>query len=429
MRLPQEIYDLIIDHLHNDKLSLRSCALVSRGWAYRSQVHIFYFLILRDERLRCWLDTFSPSDQRIHSLTKCLMLTLPANSSPGEFTRFPAYASAFKNLRHLLINGRNSLHVSQQFPCIRWFGHLRNTLKSLELNSVAVNPCIIAAFPRLEFLSARCSRLPSAPDPDEGGAIHESDLHDAFKGTLEFDIYSWNSGAGLLAAFAACPLGYDTIRIDARAADGTASPLEAINGLTSRCSDTLEVLDIKLRFEQLCKSGPAQPRPHLPHTLPMSDVGLDLSPFRCLREISLALVIGHGLGTHLPRFSTITSGTVSKITFTAKLGSRAKELYSLFGAGCEWTGADEDLLRLAEFQGGNNGRRVELVIDLRKVGLGQSHLSGRERKSLERNWWIQSASKHVFPKFSQAGTIDFVLPPPVSGSVPYFPTGGVFTFV
>jgi len=163
----------------------------------------------------------------------------------------------------------------------------------------------------------------------------------------------------------------------------------------------------------------------------MTDAGFGLSPFRRPREISLALVIDHDLGTHLPRFSTITSGTVSKITFTVQPASRTKEFYSLSGSGCDWTGIDEELLRLAETQGGNNACRVELVMDLGLVRLGQSHSSGREGERFERNLWIRSASKYVFPKFFQTGTIDFILPLPVSESVLYsrlyFLIGVVFT--
>ena len=156
-------------------------------------------------------------------------------------------------------------------------------------------------------------------------------------------------------------------------------------------------------------------------------MGLNLSPFKCLREISLALAVDRSMKLYLPRFSDITSGVVSKITIVAKLGSRVKELYHLFGKGYDWSHIDNDLLRLAEFQGGNNARRVEVVIDLRRVRLGTPGPSGRERKSFERNWWIQRASRYTLPKFSQAGTINFILPSSVSIPMLYFRIGGKFT--
>lgn len=82
----------------------------------------------------------------------------------------------------------------------------------------------------------------------------------AFKGTLELDCYSRSFEVGLFAEFAEYPLGYDTIGIDAKAAiTRRESTCEVINRLISRCSNTLEVLDINFRDEYLCKSGPSQP--------------------------------------------------------------------------------------------------------------------------------------------------------------------------
>jgi len=159
----------------------------------------------------------------------------------------------------------------------------------------------------------------------------------------------------------------------------------------------------------------------------MTDVRLNLSPLKRLREISLALAVDHSTNIHLPRFADITSGTVSKITIVAKPSSREKELYSLFGKMYDWSRIDNDLLRLAEFQGGNNAQRVEVVVDLRRARLGPPDPNGRERKCFEKNWWIQRASRYTFPKFSQTGTINFILPPLVSASVLYFCIRGIFT--
>jgi hypothetical protein len=115
---------------------------------------------------------------------------------------------------------------------------------------------------------------------------------------------------------------------------------------------------------------------------------------------------------------------MSKITIAAKFGS--KEVHSLFGRGHDWTDIDKDLLRLAEFQGGKNARRVELVFNLLRANVGASR--GGERKGTERNRWIQRASRYAFPKFSQVGKIDFILPLPVSGPmIVYVHVGGIFT--
>ena len=266
MQLPQEICDLIIDHLREDKQSLRHCSLISRGWVPRSQASLFYFLTLGSKLWQCWFGTFSPSNQRIHSLVKILILYLPTGPSSVDFVSLAEYAPAFKNIEHLQTNGTSSLFAFQQFPYIRWFGHLKNDLKVLGLNGVAVNPRIIAGFPRLEHLFFQCSRMPSADDPNGGCDIPDSDLRNAFRGSLAFDVFSCDTEAGLFTTLADYPLGYDKIRIDTRATRGGTFSADVINRLTSRCSDTLEVFDITLQDERPCKYGPTQPWSHPPHT-------------------------------------------------------------------------------------------------------------------------------------------------------------------
>lgn len=39
--LYNELVDMVIDHLHDDKSALTSCSLVSRSWVYSSQFHLF----------------------------------------------------------------------------------------------------------------------------------------------------------------------------------------------------------------------------------------------------------------------------------------------------------------------------------------------------------------------------------------------------
>lgn len=161
----------------------------------------------------------------------------------------------------------------------------------------------------------------------------------------------------------------------------------------------------------------------------MKDAGLDLSPFRRLREVSLNLTMDRSLRANLPRFSPITSGRMSKITIVAKPDSQAKEISSLFRSEDVWKDVDQDLLQLAEFQGGDNAQPVALVVDLGQTSLASSRSRTRERKRFERNRWIERASRCSFPKFSQMGKIDFTLPPPVSGSMLCFNAGRLLTYV
>jgi hypothetical protein len=74
---------------------------------------------------------------------------------------------------------------------------------------------------------------------------------------------------------------------------------------------------------------------------------------------------------------------MSKINIVAKSESKAGGLPSLFGREYEWSDIDQDLLRLAEFQGRNTAQSAELTVDLRRVNLGTSWLSIVVRK---RDW-------------------------------------------
>lgn len=45
--LPPELIDIVLDHLHDDKLTLTQCALVSRIWVSASHYHLFLRTTLR----------------------------------------------------------------------------------------------------------------------------------------------------------------------------------------------------------------------------------------------------------------------------------------------------------------------------------------------------------------------------------------------
>ena len=61
-RFPQEIYDMIIDHLHDDKRALSTCSMVCRAWTSPSRYHLFQSLVLEDSHLR------GPAMEDFHNL-------------------------------------------------------------------------------------------------------------------------------------------------------------------------------------------------------------------------------------------------------------------------------------------------------------------------------------------------------------------------
>lgn len=144
-----------------------------------------------------------------------------------------------------------------------------------------------------------------------------------------------------------------------------------------------------------------------------TDSGLNLSPSKHLQEILLTFSVDPTSQSHFPRFSAITSGTMSRITVILKAESPVKGFLGRFREAHYWSGVSEDLVQLAEFQGGSGGQRVEFVVDLSWKRFGSG---GKRRKMFEKDWWIEQASRYTFAKFSQVGKIGFTLPSSVSGS-------------
>ncbi|KAH6906540.1 hypothetical protein BKA70DRAFT_1287952 [Coprinopsis sp. MPI-PUGE-AT-0042] len=119
LRLPQELVDHVVDHLHDDTATLRSCSRVSKAWLPTSRYHLFSRVTLQ-----AWngngVDTF-PSERckqllalierapeianHIRELDICegspLHLANPDTHPTTWVTSEPALISIFKKLRNL----------------------------------------------------------------------------------------------------------------------------------------------------------------------------------------------------------------------------------------------------------------------------------------------------------------------------------------
>ncbi|KAI0708739.1 hypothetical protein C8T65DRAFT_576262, partial [Cerioporus squamosus] len=47
LRLPAEVTDSILDYLHDDRPTLRTCSLVSRSWLPSCRYHLFSEVVVR----------------------------------------------------------------------------------------------------------------------------------------------------------------------------------------------------------------------------------------------------------------------------------------------------------------------------------------------------------------------------------------------
>jgi hypothetical protein len=53
VKLPTEVQDIVIDHLHDDRKILKQCSLVCRGWVFSSSFHLFRWFLWPPCQLRC----------------------------------------------------------------------------------------------------------------------------------------------------------------------------------------------------------------------------------------------------------------------------------------------------------------------------------------------------------------------------------------
>ena len=93
--VPQELADMIIDHLHDDKKTLKMCSLVCKGWVPSSSFHLFskftwppcgedgsYFRSNARMRIYTLSDLSSNSYKRLHGSIRWLQLGVPCAGSP-----------------------------------------------------------------------------------------------------------------------------------------------------------------------------------------------------------------------------------------------------------------------------------------------------------------------------------------------------------
>ncbi|KZT06996.1 uncharacterized protein LAESUDRAFT_631847, partial [Laetiporus sulphureus 93-53] len=52
--LPQEIHDMILDHLHADFFTLKVCSFVCRTWLLTTRLHLFHSICLMDVSQFCY---------------------------------------------------------------------------------------------------------------------------------------------------------------------------------------------------------------------------------------------------------------------------------------------------------------------------------------------------------------------------------------
>ena len=142
--LPPETLDAIIDHLHDEPTTLKTCCTVSKSWVPRTRRHLFARVEFHIPRFdhEAWKKTFpDPSNSPAHH-TRSLSIYGPlyAVAGVGDWIR------AFNSVEHLLLA---DMDLSPLVP----FHALSAAVRSLHLTHTTTDAFdLICSFPLLEDL-------------------------------------------------------------------------------------------------------------------------------------------------------------------------------------------------------------------------------------------------------------------------------------
>jgi hypothetical protein len=162
--LYNELIDMVIDYLHDDKLSLVSCTLVSRTWRNSGQFHLLEDITLTGVASPRGLEAFMALVERVPRIGYCVR----ALRVHGEGAWFGKYSSTEL---HKLCLGRQHLEFLAQLPGLR-----RLLLHEVLWDASRENPDSLSApefVPRLNKLDKLVVHHVSSLPTQEPGQIHQ----------------------------------------------------------------------------------------------------------------------------------------------------------------------------------------------------------------------------------------------------------------
>ena len=153
--LPPEVLDLIVDHLCDERTTLKACCLVSKSWIPRTRKYLFAHLRLHhtDRPIQSWKQTFpDPSNSPAHHVSSLFLhaaraITL-ADPDLGPWIR------SFNRVETL--RTRLEPFALDQVSLVQLHG-FSPILKSLYLGQTSISLSevfnLVCSFPLLEDLS------------------------------------------------------------------------------------------------------------------------------------------------------------------------------------------------------------------------------------------------------------------------------------
>jgi hypothetical protein len=210
--LPQELVDIIIDHLHDDQQSLLACSLVCQNWVEPSRIHKFASSTIKWETRQKSFNDFPIALQYLQDLTVII-------SSGFIETSLPKLPNA--NLRRLCVEGLSILGT-----WINLFSpvslHPYTDLTTLELchciiPNFSTLTRLIYHFPNLASLSIRQTLFRSSSVPNE--LVEKNDTRSPpLTGRLYVTepgvIYGEEQGPSALVALASFPVRFQSVEVE-----------------------------------------------------------------------------------------------------------------------------------------------------------------------------------------------------------------------
>jgi len=168
-RLPQEILEYIVDLLHDEPETLKSCCLVSKSWFPRTRKHLFVNIQVRSAgNLGSWKKTFpdvanSPAYHTRTLFVGCPRLVVAADAEEG------GWIQAFYRVTSLDLGSDNG-YIRSSEVSLTPFRKFSSTLKSLRVCPILLPYPqlfdLVCSFPLLEDLTLAGHQLSFDGDGD-----------------------------------------------------------------------------------------------------------------------------------------------------------------------------------------------------------------------------------------------------------------------
>ena len=179
-RLPAELLDYIVDHLHDTRYALESCCLVSRSWVPRTRKHLFADVLFRDEEeLQSWKNKFPDPSTSPACYTKNLEVWCPEEVTAADAEE-RGWIAAFSRVVYL------DLEIPDRSEALLTpFHGFSPALKSLRV-AYAIFPSsrildLLHSFSLVENFTAISWGLPSIENADGQPTIVQPPLNGALK--------------------------------------------------------------------------------------------------------------------------------------------------------------------------------------------------------------------------------------------------------